>query len=167
MKIKMNYLLIIKYFAVIFLIALLLSSCRTYYRVSVEPAYNRDFKGASYKEIVNKMGAPDRTEDDGDGGRIVIYEEYTNYSTSTGYAANANNRNQLGERYSYGASSSVGRSVKTSYIEFFIDGDTNRCYRVRTNHYKIESKPDVAGTIVGSIAVSVFLIGLLLLYAAT
>ena len=40
MKIKMNYLLIIKYFAVIYLIALLL-----------------DFKGASYKEIVNEMGA--------------------------------------------------------------------------------------------------------------
>lgn len=55
--------------------------------------------GKSKNEILRLYGIPDKTEDDGDGGKILAYEKYTQ-TTRTNAGA-----------YNYGNSSTVGGAI--------------------------------------------------------
>lgn len=100
---------------------LCLSSCTTTRYVSQEPEWKSLSVGMSHASIVSALGAPDRETTDGRGGKILIYEDYS--QTTRGYQAN----------YGYFSVPTSTTTLNTSYLQFFIGSD-NICYDVKTNY---------------------------------
>ncbi|MBO4924197.1 MAG: hypothetical protein J5382_08755 [Bacteroidales bacterium] len=89
-------------------------SCTVPRYVSAEPAFNDEWVGRSYSEIVQTFGAPDREVSDGQGGSIVVYEGgITEY---------------LG---SYYPGPTIIRRGE-NYMQYFVDED-GTCYKVLTD----------------------------------
>jgi hypothetical protein len=57
--------------------SVIIASCNTTKNVSLQSEYNKKLNGKSYTEIIEMLGAPDKTVSDGEGGEILIYEVKT------------------------------------------------------------------------------------------
>lgn len=113
-------------FTVFLLASSMLTSCRTYYEVSMANDYTNAFVGKSHNDVVCALGAPDRETSDGAGGTILIYEDYTSQSVAT-----ASNVNYLTGTYTPGART----TAYTDYVHLYINPE-GVCYNVNTNHTK-------------------------------
>ncbi len=108
--------------------SLLLSSCTTTYQVSLEDDYTKRFVGMAYKDIVSQLGAPNRCESDGAGGTILVYENFQQQSIA------------IANPYTF-LPTAVSRSyTNTQYIQLYTNSE-NVCYKIKTNHTRIEKKP--------------------------
>lgn len=105
----------------ILMAAILATSCRTTYNVSLQPDLEGLFIGRTYAEIIDVLGAPERTTADGRDGEIIIYEDVKLHSE--GFV------NPWTRNISLVTESSKG------YIHMYINPD-NVCYQVRTNREK-------------------------------
>lgn len=108
------------FFALLFV----LSSCSVTSKVNMAEDYYSMYGGKSYSTIVNVWGAPDRVESDGQGGKVLVYENFT-HSTNGSIYNNGSNTSDL-----------RANTLDTRhYVEFYISPDDS-CYKVRTNHMK-------------------------------
>ena len=110
---------IIRIFCVL-LTAALVVGCTTTRYTSIENDLRQNAVGKSHSFIVGQLGAPDRETSDGNGGRILIYEKFTQNTIAT----------QTGNLF-YSVPSAT-TTTRTDYAQFYIDryGD---CYDVRSN----------------------------------
>ncbi len=148
-------------------ICFFLASCYTtnYYSYSLQDQYNSAYRGCSKAQIINRIGAPSRTTSNGNGGEILIYENFRSTTIGTANAsayAYGNSANAYGNSYSYTFN---GRN----FAEFYIDNN-DRCYQVRTNARGWEKRREKVGMsdglrngllIGGGVAVATFLLLLL------
>lgn len=95
------------------------------------PAFRNQCIGQTHNQIVAKLGAPQRTESDGNGGRILIYENTTTTSVSNSLAT-AYNVNYFNRTYTPGVSTTTQQTKKTDYVQYFVNAQ-NVCYDVKTN----------------------------------
>ena len=112
------------------LISLLaISSCGVLRNYPLEQEYNEIWKGKTYNEIVMSFGAPDRVESDGNGGKILVYEEFDT-TTTTDVDTHFGNFDP-----------DYTTKVRTSktYTHFFISSD-NSCYHVKSNMTKLDAQ---------------------------
>ena len=126
------------------LISLLaISSCGVLRNYPLEQEYNEIWKGKTYNEIVMSFGAPDRVESDGNGGKILVYEEFDT-TTTTDVDTHFGNFDP-----------DYTTKVRTSktYTHFFISSD-NSCYHVKSNMTKLDVQGKNGRTwLVGSLGV--------------
>lgn len=95
------------------------------------PAFREQCIGQTHNQIVTSMGAPQRTEADGTGGSILIYENTTTTSVSNSIAT-AYNINYYKKTYTPGAQTTSQVSSHTDYVQFFVNSN-NVCYEVKSN----------------------------------
>lgn len=120
-----------------------LSSCGVLKNYPLEQEYNEVWKGKTYNEIVMSFGAPDRVESDGNGGKILVYEEFDT-TTTTDVDTHFGNFDP-----------DYTTKVRTSktYTHFFISSD-NSCYHVKSNMTKLDAQGKNGRTwLVGSLGV--------------
>ena len=120
-----------------------LSSCGVLKNYPLEQEYNEVWKGKTYNEIVMSFGAPDRVESDGNGGKILVYEEFDT-TTTTDVDTHFGNFDP-----------DYTTKVRTSktYTHFFISSD-NSCYHVKSNMTKLDAQGKNGRTwLVGSFGV--------------
>lgn len=101
-----------------------LVSCYTYqvtkYRYeSAQEDLNQAYRGASKTQIINNLGAPDRTVPIDGYSVILIYETYTT------------NIKQPFDPWGLGIGSYTATTDRT-FVEFYLDGNA-KCYNVKTN----------------------------------
>lgn len=112
-----------------------LSSCYStyteYYTVDDFPAFRNKCIGMTHNQIVTSLGAPQRTESDGNNGSILIYEKSTTTSVSTSVATKEN-VNIFTGTYTPGVRSAAQQTTTTNYTQYFINSN-NICYDVKTN----------------------------------
>lgn len=101
-----------------------LTACSTTYTVSLQREYEEQFLGKSHNYIVTAWGAPNRTESDGNGGQILIYEKSSALSQEV-----ATNIDIFNGTYTPGTYT----TTNTAYAHFYVDHRGN-CYLVKTNH---------------------------------
>lgn len=106
-----------------------LSSCGVLKNYPLEQEYNEVWKGKTYNEIVMSFGAPDRVESDGNGGNILVYEEF-NTTTTTDVDTHFGN-------FDPDYTTKVRTSKK--YTHFFISSD-NSCYHVKSNMTRLDAQ---------------------------
>jgi len=99
-----------------------LSSCSIIRQYPAEQEYSKIWKGRSHAEIVTEFGAPDRVESDGNGGKILVYEEFSTTSTT-------DVDTHFG-RFDPDYTTKV--QTNKSYTHFFI-GPDNICYHIKSN----------------------------------
>lgn len=106
-----------------------LSSCGVLKNYPLEQEYNEVWKGKTYNEIVMSFGAPDRVESDGNGGKILVYEEFDT-TTITDVDTHFGNFDP-----------DYTTKVRTSktYTHFFISSD-NSCYHVKSNMTRLDAQ---------------------------
>lgn len=114
------------------LVGLFLSSCSV---VDIASAKQGDKKtapllGKTYSEVLSMMGkVPDRIQEDGNGGKILVFEEITQYSS--GVAVQGEVRTGL-----FSTAPGVASNTKTMsdrvFVEAWINPD-NVCYKVNDN----------------------------------
>lgn len=102
---------------------MLVSSCGSAKLVPAEEEYNNAWKGRTHAEIVQTYGAPNRSESDGQGGIILVYETVV-ISTTT--SSNAGLGMYAPDHFTSRSSSSE------QYVHFFLDSN-DYCYLVKTN----------------------------------
>jgi len=113
--------------------ALALCSCSNTVYVSLEPNANAYWCGKTHAEVVQTYGAPTRETSDGQGGKILIYEEtkttVNTYSTDTPVYGGF-----YGFYYHMSGPVHTNTEVntETDYAHFFIN-DKGVCYKVSTN----------------------------------
>lgn len=95
------------------------------------PAFKEQCVGQTHNQIVTKLGAPQRTASDGQGGTILIYENTTTTSISN-TVAKAYDVNYFTRTYTPGAQTSTQVSSQTDYIHYFVNSN-HVCYDVKTN----------------------------------
>ena len=120
-----------------------ISSCGVLRNYPLEQEYNEVWKGKTYNEIVMSFGAPDRVESDGNGGKILVYEEFDT-TTTTDVDTHFGNFDP-----------DYTTKVRTSktYTHFFISSD-NSCYHVKSNMTKLDAQGKNGRTrLVGSLGV--------------
>lgn len=120
-----------------------LSSCGVLKNYPLEQEYNEVWKGKTYNEIVMSFGAPDRVESDGNGGKILVYEEFDT-TTTTDVDTHFGNFDP-----------DYTTKVRTSktYTHFFISSDYS-CYHVKSNMTKLDAQGKNGRTwLVGSLGV--------------
>ena len=113
-----------KYLLLIIVVAFALQSCRSTYEVSIQPELEQVFIGKSYGEIIESMGAPERTTPDGKDGQILVYEEraFVTESSVNFWTKNVE---------------SITQSNK-GFIHLYIN-PSDICYNVKTNRTREES----------------------------
>jgi hypothetical protein len=134
-----------------FLVAgLLLTSCYSTRQFTASTGNIHDQSiGKSKNQILRLYGVPDKTEDDGVGGKIFIYEELTQVSTNKSNASTFGNSNGAGalvyDRYGIvGATESRNSQVANSksitktfidkkYLNVFINKN-DTAYDFRSNY---------------------------------
>ena len=129
-------------------VALCLTSCSTRYYDSLQPPLQEAFAGRSYAEIIDALGAPDRTTPDGRGGNILIYEDISFYTQS---AAN-----------SWTNSIASVTTANKGYVHLYVDS-SNHCYTVRTNKINVRDEFSLGKTIGLGASMLTFIAVLLLL----
>ncbi len=131
---------------IVIIISCLFSSCTMYktIRVSVEDEYKKLFIGRNHNFVVSRMGAPNRETSDGAGGKILIYEQTTTYSSGSTIAT-ANNVNYYNRTYTPGAETNTVSSQKTDFIHVFVNKN-NICYNVKSNIYEEYQEVDEEAT---------------------
>jgi len=129
------------------LLAAGLVSCSTVY-VSVEPEANAKWQGKSHAEIVQTYGAPNRVDEDGLGGKILVYEETRIVQSSVAQSTPAYGPYRPGLWGFYHQMSqpinttvSTTAETETDYAHFFIN-EKGICYLVKTNLEKPKDKDD-------------------------
>ncbi|MBO7225730.1 MAG: hypothetical protein J6V35_07450 [Bacteroidales bacterium] len=127
---------------IVIIISCLFSSCTMYktITVSAEDEYKKLFIGRNHNFVVSRMGAPNRETSDGAGGKILIYEQTTTYSSGSTIAT-ANNVNYYNRTYTPGAETNTVSSQKTDFIHVFV-GKDNICYNVKSNIYEYYQEVD-------------------------
>ena len=121
----------------VMLVVLLSVSCTTTKYASLQQDYSNAMVGKTHQQIVSMLGAPDRQTSDGDGGTILIYEEYTHESIAT-----AHNVNYYTGTYTPGSTT----TTYTEYLHVYIS-KTGVCYNVKTNHIKSWKEKSLGKTI--------------------
>jgi hypothetical protein len=132
---------------IVIIITCLFSSCTTVYKtitVSAEDEYKKLFIGRNHNFVVSRMGAPNRETSDGAGGKILIYEQTTTYSSGSTIAT-ANNVNYYNRTYTPGAETNTISSQKTDFIHVFVNKN-NICYNVKSNIYEKYTEVDEEAT---------------------
>lgn len=129
----------------------LMNSCTTTRYVSVEPEFNQQWVGHTFADIINTFGAPDRQTENGNGGVILIYENFSTSSTTTG--------DYWGYGYGWyypfhGPTYRTTVTTDRQYAHFYI-GEDYKCYLVRTNYLKADGREysptkTIIGTAVGA-----------------
>lgn len=104
-----------------------LTSCYDSYLVSSTDDWMKAHIGATYNQLVQAYGAPDRQQSDGNGGTILIYEQTQTRSQSV---ATKENINYFTGTYTPGVRTQT--NSYTYYNQFFINS-AGTCYRVNTN----------------------------------
>ena len=99
----------------VFIIA---QSCYSSHLLSLNPTLDEVFVGQTYAQIVEEMGAPDRTTPDGKGGTILIYDIYKQYVTSG--------------RITPFSQVNANTVEENTYCHFYVNTD-NICYQTKTN----------------------------------
>lgn len=88
-------------------------SCTVPRYVSAEPAFNDEWTGRTYEDIVQTFGAPEKEVSDGRGGSIIVYQDaITDYIDD------------------YIGPVIIRRGE--NYMQFFVDED-DVCYKVLTD----------------------------------
>lgn len=105
--------------------AAFLTSCRSSYDVPIQPELEELFKGKTYAEIVDALGAPERTTPDGRGGQILVFEEMTFRTEGS--------MNMWTRNYESITESSKG------YVQLYMNAD-DICYAVKSNKTREESE---------------------------
>lgn len=116
-----------------------------------------NLKGLTENQILRKMSTPDREMSDGEGGKILIYEDikyvtnssntHSSYTSSSAYGSSVAGYNVYGNpqvnRNAYGSSATTNtqnaRSVseeQKKYVNFFINPE-GICYDVKANYGNI------------------------------
>ena len=121
-------------------------SCTTTHLLSLNPELDDLFVGQTYAQIVEEMGAPDRTTPDGKGGTILIYDIYKQYVTR----GNITPFSQVNAK----------TVEKNAYCHFYVNSDNN-CYLTNTNLTKEQKDFSIPKTIfagAGVVLLAVFAI---------
>ena len=131
---------------IVIIITCLFSSCTVYktITVSAEDEYKKLFIGRNHNFVVSRMGAPNRETSDGAGGKILIYEKTTTYSSGSTIAT-ANNVNYYNRTYTPGAETNTVSRQKTDFIHVFVNKN-NICYNVKSNIYEEYEEVDEEAT---------------------
>ena len=132
---------------IVIIITCLFSSCTTVYKtitVSAEDEYKKLFIGRNHNFVVSRMGAPNRETSDGAGGKILIYEKTTTYSSGSTIAT-ANDINYYNRTYTPGAETNTVSRQKTDFIHVFVNKN-NICYNVKSNIYEKYTEIDKEAT---------------------
>ena len=114
------------------LLQIAVCSCRSTSLISIQPELERELIGKQYAEIIETMGAPERTTPDGKNGQILIYEEMK-FLTD-------------GHFNHWTRDISAKTITEKGYIHLYLD-PTNACYAVKTNMEKEESEFSVGKTV--------------------
>ena len=96
--------------------SVIIVSCNTTKNVSLQSEYNKKLNGRTYTEIIEMLGAPDRTVPDGEGGEILIYEAEPKKN------ATSNSLN-------------LSEPIKQTCIYI---GENKTCYKVKTDDTRTE-----------------------------
>ena len=118
--------------------SVIIVSCKSTKEVSLQDDYNKKLKGKSYTEIIEMLGAPDKTVSDGNGGEILIYEAESKKNTTP-------------------TSLNISEHIKQTCIYI---GENKTCYKVKTDDTKKEktySPGKTAGLVLPLIALGVVL----------
>lgn len=142
----------------------MLTSCYSSYIASTTDDWKQAHIGATYNQLVQAYGAPDRQQPDGDGGTILIYEQTQTQSRSV---ATKENINYFTGTYTPGVRTQT--NSQTYYNQFFINSE-GTCYRVNTNlnynTYKRKYNPRLTtGFIIGTLVTTASLVAII--YGAT
>ena len=109
-----------------------LSSCTTTVYLPRQDDYNAQYVGKNERSIILDWGAPSRVTSDGADGKILVYENVSVNTSSSG-GTMASSSALTGPIITSNASSST--SATTSYAQFFLN-EQGVCYNVITNHVK-------------------------------
>lgn len=132
-------------------VLLLLNSCVSYKAVSNEAEYNQTWRNATKNDIIRQIGVPSRIVEMDDGEYVIVYEQFSTYTSNTGTSQYQSYTNQT----VYNGSSST--SQNRSYTEFYMNS-LNRCYAVKTSDWHQEKDginvgATLAATILGTLGV--------------
>lgn len=120
-----------------------ISSCGVLKNYPLEQEYNEVWKGKSHNEVVISFGAPDRVESDGNGGKILVYEQFST-TTTTDVDTHFGN---------FDPDYTTKVRTSKSYTHFFINSD-NSCYHVKSNKTRLDAQGKNGRTwLVGSLGV--------------
>ena len=108
-----------------------LSSCTTTVYLPRQNDYNAQYVGKNERSIILAWGAPSRVASDGADGKILVYEEVSFTSSSSGGTIVSSEL--TGPIITSNASSST--SATTAYAHFYLNKQ-GICYNVKTNHVK-------------------------------
>jgi hypothetical protein len=100
----------------------LCSSCHTIRYYPIEKELNETYRGTTYKQIVDSIGAPTRVMDDGGTGDILVYEnEKAITAVSLTYPV-------------YGGHSKTvtNGTITRNFMEFYVD-ENKVCTKVSSN----------------------------------
>ena len=133
-----------RYLIIIMAVILTATSCTTFRYVSKTSQMQSEWVGCTHADIVRTFGAPFREVSDGDGGQILVYENfYTTHSTDE----------FMGD---FTTTSREHRDFK----EFYLDPE-GTCYQVRTNERAIRGRKfDPLGTAFFAATALIIILGL-------
>lgn len=139
----MKFIESLKHLCMLLIIGVAMTSCYTTKLVSVQDDYNNAYVGATRSSIKSTFGLPDRVVHDEDLGEILIYEKY--YTETTGVrstSANAYDAGYLGVGARATTADNSTTTTKRSFMEFYFEPGSDRCYMVKTNRLKEERVKD-------------------------
>ena len=128
------------------IIVSVVTSCTSTYHLPLNKTYEREFIGMTSLYIQSLCGTPDRIDNDGHGGEILIYTDAERFQAHNGYIVN-------------------NKYPKQTFVYMFIGAD-GCCYKIQTDHFQAKKEPDayktvwcITGSTIGvSIAVALFTI---------
>ena len=147
---KTRTLLVLAAFAALLAAA---SSCSSPRYVSAQSDYSAKWVGRPTVDIIAECGAPDRETTDGNGGRILVYEDFhTEVVSYSGGFYGPGFYGPWGPWGGWGGPTRTETETQKSYVHFYVNA-ADVCYLVQTNHVKQEGyQPDYGRTIAGTVA---------------
>ena len=116
-----------KHFLLLLLAVVSITACGTARRISADPS--QPWVGSTTTDILTQMGDPDRIDDDGKGGSILVYESAPDYNSPD---------------YDILDPDTAARTRK--YARFYLDRE-GVCYQVDTNRNLPSPRIDYADSV--------------------